>query len=190
MRDPFTRDEEGRIILGDQQKGCPFCGMVAVKASRENDALYYHPGLGCCLPRLVQELAWRCREDLRYERQLADAGKVLEALDDEIAEAEAEGLKRRVNELRGRRASVAAGVERRRQAIDLQRYGPNPNPEDEGTITAINALTRKMRDMAPTPEVLEAARWQAMAQENHGYSEAELAAIARVLYRVAPVGQR
>lgn len=56
---PETRDEAGRLVLGDPSKGCRHCGAVAVKEAANGKAIIWHPAVECCADAVNDQIRFR-----------------------------------------------------------------------------------------------------------------------------------
>lgn len=54
-----TRDEDGRLVLGDPTKGCRHCGAVAVKEAANGKAIIWHPAVECCVAAVNDQIRFR-----------------------------------------------------------------------------------------------------------------------------------
>lgn len=70
----------GRVIGNETSRGCPYCNQFAVTSSEDGRFVVYRAALGCCLPRVVQELAWRLAEHQRLVAVKRDARGIEEEL--------------------------------------------------------------------------------------------------------------
>ena len=67
--------------IGNPQRGCVFCGEVAVKVGIHNDAKIYHPAVECCEKAINKQIEYRSAE-------LATTEKAVENHVEEIARLE------------------------------------------------------------------------------------------------------
>lgn len=65
----LPRTEDGMVIWGDPEAGCPHCGEVDIKISKHNDAVVYHPAVLCCETRLREQISMRHNEVSAIEQE-------------------------------------------------------------------------------------------------------------------------
>jgi hypothetical protein len=80
----FRRNEEGQVVLGDSTKGCKFCGTVEAKYAGNGRAVFYHPGVECCVPALELQIKSRQGElrtlNKKIEQHRLELGRLEEAV--------------------------------------------------------------------------------------------------------------
>ena len=88
------KDDTGRLIFGDPDKGCRHCGFVDVKYSRDasgedtGQAAIYHPGTECCSPAMTDQISWRHAEVNQLKRKLEEDERRVELLREAVDFAE------------------------------------------------------------------------------------------------------
>lgn len=78
-----TRDEDGRIVLGNPLQGCQFCGTVEMKYASNGRAVLYHPGAECCTAAIDLQIQSREGEIRALQAQVVAKETALELLRDE-----------------------------------------------------------------------------------------------------------
>lgn len=70
-----SRDDDGRLILGDAAVGCHYCGSVSVKYAGDGNIVLYHPSTDCCAARVEN----RIKKEGEYKLSLIAKVKEAEA---------------------------------------------------------------------------------------------------------------
>lgn len=53
------RDEAGRLVLGNPEQGCRYCGEIGIKVAENDRLVLYHPGAECCARAVADQLRYR-----------------------------------------------------------------------------------------------------------------------------------
>lgn len=110
------RDKNGYLVIGNPERGCPFCGSISVHASEVGNVAWYHPSTECCERAVTRQIQWRS-DELRAVQKERDA--------DERAVAEQE--RRAADSYGGEGARAQARLSGMRRGVAAKEagfYGP------------------------------------------------------------------
>ena len=113
-----SRDEEGRLVLGNPDKGCRHCGAVAINVAENDRLVWYHPAAECCPAAIADQIRFRDGEIATHKK--AVAAKQLE-LDRLREEAEMYSSESRATEATRAHAALARAEEGFGKATGLLR---------------------------------------------------------------------
>lgn len=133
-----TRDSEGRLLIGNPQRGCPHCGEIAIKYGKHNDTILHHPALECCEKRLTQEIAWRTEEIQKLQREAATEEETTKGIRASIEEMDTQA----------RRKAAQARAEHAERNLE-RRKREHYNPGISSLAREIARLRAKLREVTP-----------------------------------------
>lgn len=129
------RDDNGYLIIGNPEKGCPFCGSISVEASEVGKLAWYHPSTECCAQAVTRQIEWRSAElqGIQLERGADDRALA----EQRRVAADSYGVKRSDAERRLR--SMERGVDAKQEGY----YGPRVK-ELAGEIARLKRVREKL----------------------------------------------
>ena len=78
------KDEDGRNVYGDPEKGCRHCGHVAMKHAADGNAILYHPGVECCADAIKDQIRFRKGEIERVQAKVLEDEERVKLLTEEV----------------------------------------------------------------------------------------------------------
>jgi hypothetical protein len=115
-------DEHGNKTFGNPENGCVYCGEVVVKIGKDDNLIFFHPGVLCCLPKVRLQREYRLLERTRLMQEASAIDRVVTDLYDAIdlapSNAAAEAARAHAERAEKMRPVLLAGIEHRMREID------------------------------------------------------------------------
>ena len=115
----LIRNRNGQAVLGSPDKGCKFCGTVEMQIANNGKAVYYHPGVECCIPALETQIVFRKEEIEALQRKIENHNAEILRLE-ETVQTYGSGNSREASEARMKLDKARRGLQR--QIKVLQGY--------------------------------------------------------------------
>jgi len=128
------RDRNGYLIIGDPEKGCPFCGSISVEASKVGNLAWYHPSTECCAQAITRQIQWRS-DELRAVQKEREAD---ERAVSEQAQRASDSYGGEAARAQGRLGAMQRGVEKK----ESEYYQPRVS-ELAGEIARLKRVREK-----------------------------------------------
>jgi hypothetical protein len=134
----FSRNKDGQLVLGDPNKGCKFCGTVEMKVAANGKAVYYHPGVECCVQALELQIKFRQGEMRQLGRKIAQHNLELSRLE-ETVDAYGSSTSSQASEARMKLEKAKRGLQKQVDALQGN-FGVTDEEAEEANFVGIKQL--------------------------------------------------